>query len=166
MEFIEKFGIDWKLLIAQAVNFSIVLLVLWKFAYKPILKLLHDRENKIDQSLKDADRLTKLKVEMEEEKSKVLAQAKKEAQVILQDAQKKIELNRQAQIEKTKTDVGRLVTKAKEEIFAEKAQAMQQAEQELGAIAVTIAEKLVKRELNDKDHERLVTETLKEVGTA
>lgn len=166
MEFIEKFGIDWKLLIAQAVNFAIVLLVLWKFAYKPILKLLHDRENKIDQSLKDADRLTKLKVEMEEEKSKVLAQAKKEAQVILQDAQKKIELNRQAQIEKTKTDVGRLVTKAKEEIFAEKAQAMKQAEQELGAIAVTIAEKLVKRELNDKDHERLVTETLKEVGTA
>lgn len=165
MEFIEQFGIDWKLLIAQAVNFAIVLLVLWKFAYKPILKLLHDRENKIDQSLKDADRLAKLKVEMEEEKSKVLAQAKKEAQVILQDAQKKIELNRQAQLDKTKTDVEQLVTKAKEEISAEKVKAMKQAEKELGSIAVTIAEKLMKRELNEKDHERLVSETLKEIGT-
>lgn len=165
MEFIEQFGIDWKLLIAQAVNFAIVLLVLWKFAYKPILKLLHDRENKIDQSLKDADRVEKLKVEMEEEKSKVLAQAKKEAQVILQDASKKIELNRQAQLDKTKTDVQQLVTKAKEEISAEKVKAMKQAEKELGAIAITIAEKLVKRELTDTDHTRLVSETLKEIGT-
>lgn len=165
MEFIEKFGIDWKLLIAQAVNFAIVLLVLWKFAYKPILKLLHDREQKIDQSLKDADRVEKLKVEMEEEKSVVLAQAKKEAQVIFQDAQKKIELNRQTQVDKTKSEVAQLVTKAKEEISAEKTKAMKQAEKELGAIAVSIAEKLVKRELNGKDQERLVSETLKEIGT-
>lgn len=163
MEFFVKFGIDWKLLLAQAVNFLIVLLVLWKFAYKPILKLLHDREEKIDKSLSNADRVEKLKVEMEQEKTVVLAQAKKEAQVILADAQEKIELNRQTQIDKTKDEVQKLVTRAKEDIKAEKAKVMKQTESELGNIAVMIAEKLVRRELSSKDHEDLVKETLKHI---
>ncbi|MEK7539798.1 MAG: ATP synthase F0 subunit B, partial [Patescibacteria group bacterium] len=74
-------------------------------------------------------------------------------------------INRQAQMDKTKGEVQQLVTKAKQEIAAEKVKAMKQAEKELGSIAVTIAEKLVKRELTDTDHARLVSETLKEIGT-
>lgn len=164
MEFIEKFGIDWKLLIAQAVNFGIVLLVLWKFAYKPILRMLHDREQKIDQSLKNADRVEALKQEMEMEKAAVLTQAKKEAQIVLQEAQKKIEVNRQAQVEKTKAEVADLVSKAKHDITQEKNAAMKQAEKELGAIAVRVAEKLIRRELKVGDQDRLVQDTLKEVA--
>lgn len=164
MEFIEKFGIDWKLLIAQGVNFAIVLLVLWKFAYKPILKLLHDREEKIDQSLKNADRVEALKQEMEVEKKAVLTEAKKEAQVIMQDAQLKIEKNRQVQLDKTKAEVAELVTKAKQEITQEKTKAMKAAERELGAIAINVAEKLIRRELKPTDQEKLVAETVKEIG--
>lgn len=165
MEFIEKFGIDWKLLIAQGVNFAIVLLVLWKFAYKPILKMLHEREKTIDQSLKNADRVAALKQEMEVEKKAVLTEAKKEAQVVLQDAQKKIEQNRQIQLDKTKQEVAELVTKAKQEITQEKTKAMKAAERELGAIAVSVAEKLIRRELKAEDQDKLVAETLKEAGT-
>lgn len=165
MEFIEKFGIDWKLLIAQGVNFAIVLLVLWKFAYKPILKMLHDREKTIDQSLKNADRVEALKQEMEVEKKAVLTEAKKEAQVIMQDAQKKIEQNRQIQLDKTKSEIAELVSKAKQEITQEKTKAMKAAERELGAIAVSVAEKLIRRELKAEDQERLVADTVKEIGT-
>ena len=54
-EIIKTFHIDWKLLIAQAVNFAIVVFALYKFAYKPLLKTMNERTAKIEQGLKDAE---------------------------------------------------------------------------------------------------------------
>lgn len=164
MEFIEKFGIDWKLLIAQAVNFLIVLVVLWKFAYKPILRMLQDRTDKIDKGLESADRMERLKAEIEQEKVAVMSQAKKEAQTILQEAHSQTEKNRQAQVEKTKAEVAQLVSKAKGEIEQEKQRVMKQAEKELGGLAVSIAEKMIRREISSADQQRLVDDAMKQVG--
>ena len=54
-ELIKQFGVDWKLLIAQAINFFVLLAVLWKFAYKPILKVFRTRRASIAQGLQDAE---------------------------------------------------------------------------------------------------------------
>jgi len=54
-ELISTFHIEWQLIIAQLVNFAIVLFVLWKFAYNPILKTLNDRTKKIEKGVKDAE---------------------------------------------------------------------------------------------------------------
>ena len=56
MELLDKFGINFSVLLAQAVNFLIVLVVLYRFAYKPILKILHDRTRTIETSLKNAEK--------------------------------------------------------------------------------------------------------------
>ena len=57
MELLQKLGIDWRLLIAQLVNFSILVIILYKLLYKPVLKVLNDRKEKIEQGLKDAKSL-------------------------------------------------------------------------------------------------------------
>jgi len=60
---VDTFGIDWPMLIAQAINFLIVALVIWKFAFKNILSTIKEREQQISDSLKNADRI---KLELEE----------------------------------------------------------------------------------------------------
>ena len=70
MEIFEKLGIDVKLVIAQLVNFFILLYVLKRFAYKPVLKILEDRERKIEKGLKDAQSAEKRLHEMEEAEKK------------------------------------------------------------------------------------------------
>jgi len=60
---VETFGIDWPMLIAQAINFLIVAFVIWKFAFKNILSTIKEREKQIADSLSNAD---KIKLELEE----------------------------------------------------------------------------------------------------
>ena len=68
MEFLKEFGIQPTLLIAQIVNFLIILFILKKFFYKPIIKLLDDRKKKIEESLKNAE-LIEERLKQTEEKS-------------------------------------------------------------------------------------------------
>lgn len=165
-EFIQQFGIDWKLLLSQVVNFLIVLIVLTKFAYKPILKMLGERTEKIERALNDATQAETLRQTMEVERNKVLAEAKKQAQGILQDAQAQIETNRQAQLTKTKEEVAQLVVKAKADIAAEQAKAVGEARAELGHLAVTLAEKVIQREVKEADHAKLIEDTLNNLKRA
>lgn len=58
MELLNALGIDWKILLAQFVNFAVLVFVLWKFAYKPIFKFLEDRKNKIEEGIKNAEQAT------------------------------------------------------------------------------------------------------------
>ena len=74
-----QLGIDWKLLIAQIINFLVLLAILYKFLYKPVFKILHDREEKIEKSLRQAERIEKNLFESEAEKSKIVAEARNEA---------------------------------------------------------------------------------------
>ena len=71
----DQFGVDWPMLIAQAINFLIVAFVIWKFAFKNILSTIKEREKQISDSLKNADRI---KLELEE--------TEKQQQQTLQDA--------------------------------------------------------------------------------
>ncbi|MCK4891918.1 MAG: hypothetical protein KAS78_04575, partial [Candidatus Pacebacteria bacterium] len=57
LEIFSKLGLDYKLIIAQAVNFVLLLIILQRLAYKPILKMLNDRTEKIDKSLKQAEQI-------------------------------------------------------------------------------------------------------------
>ncbi|MEK7498961.1 MAG: F0F1 ATP synthase subunit B [Patescibacteria group bacterium] len=87
-EFITHFGIDWKLLLAQVVNFSILLFVLKAFVYKPVLEVLKKRKQKIEEGLqfaKDAEEQLRHTEELRED---VLRDAKKDAVNIVSEAEK------------------------------------------------------------------------------
>jgi len=86
-EFITHFGIDWKLFLAQVVNFSVILIVLRKFAYKPILKMLSDRREKIEEGIKMAALAEKNLKESDEMRNRTLQQAHGDALGIVNNAE-------------------------------------------------------------------------------
>lgn len=94
-ELIHQFGIDWKLLIAQGTNFFILLIVLTVFAYRPLVRLMEERKNKIELGLKGAAEAEKRLNEIEEIKIKKIAETDKEAVAIIGKAEKKAHLRSQ-----------------------------------------------------------------------
>ena len=87
MEVLAKLGIDWKLLIAQAVNFVVLLWVLRLYAYRPILRALEARTKKIEQGLQDAAQSQKKLQAVVEEEKQIMAAAREEARDILLKAE-------------------------------------------------------------------------------
>ncbi len=107
-EFLEQFGIDWKLLLSQLVNFTLILIILRAFAYKPLIKILKERKEKIEEGLikaeesdirlKEVDQIAKLKLKETDEKCIVLLsetdikKKKLEEGLVLKTKQKEEEL--------------------------------------------------------------------------
>ena len=78
----DALGIEWTLLLAQIVNFGILIILLRMFLYQPVLKMLNARKERIAQSMKDAERVSAAAREAEQDKAKVLEQVRREAQEI------------------------------------------------------------------------------------
>lgn len=87
MEFLGNLGIDVKLLIAQIINFGLLLLLLAKFLYKPIIKRIEKDETELEQAKIQSKKLEQQKNSFEEQKNKEMAQAKKQAQAIIKEAE-------------------------------------------------------------------------------
>ena len=88
-EALKSLGIDLSGLIAQGVNFGILLIVLWKFAYKPVLKMLDDRAAKITENVKNGEKIEKELAETEKTKTSLLKKAQIESDQIVNDARTK-----------------------------------------------------------------------------
>ena len=132
----------------MTLSFLIVLFILKKFAWKPIMKSLHERENTIDEALHAADRaredMKKLKFDNEE----LLKQAKEERDDILKEARKiKDSIIEESKI-KANEEANRIIESAAETIRNEKLAAITDLKNQLATLSIDIAEKLIKEELS------------------
>jgi F-type H+-transporting ATPase subunit b len=164
MELLSKLGIDWRLLIAQLVNFLILLFILYKFLYKPVLNLLENRREKIEKGLKDAEKmgeeLEKIKALREEE----IKKAKREAQEIIERAQKTAEsAGREIKL-KAKKEVEKLIDVAKNQIIDEKEKMLAEIKNEASTLVVAAAERVVGKVIDVKAQQKLIDETIREVS--
>lgn len=164
MELLDKLGIDWRLLIAQLVNFLILVLILYKFLYKPLLKMLEGRKEKIEKGLRDAEQLG---VELERTKelqAEEIKKAKVEAHAIIEEAEKRAEAAGAETKQKTKAEVEKLITVAKNQMIEEKEKMMIEVKKEATGLVIAVAEKVVGKMVDAKAQKGLIEETLKEVG--
>ena len=111
-EFIEQFGIDGWLLLAQTVNFSILLFVLWRFAYQPVLNMLEKRRKRVKKSIAQAEQIEKDRARTSKEFEATLLEAKAEAEAIVAKAKKtgeelKAQMQQEASEEHTRALAGR-----------------------------------------------------------
>lgn len=162
-ELIQKLGIDWKLLIAQIINFLILLFVLYRFAYKPILSLMHKREKKIEDSLKNADKIQKELVDLEEKKAKEIQEARIKSQAIIDQASKSGDKLKEELKAEAKKESEEIVKKAKEEIEIAKNKMVSDAKKEVAEMVVSVSEKIIKKNLDDKANQALIEDTIKEI---
>ncbi len=143
MEILEKLGIDWKLLLAQAVNFLILLWVLRRYAYKPILKALEARTKKIEQGLKDAETSqSKLQSVIEEEK-KILVAAREEARNILVEAEASAKKRDTLMLEETKEKIDRMIVETDKHLGEKQAKLLREAKEELAETVMLATKKIL-----------------------
>lgn len=163
MELLEKFAVDWRTLLAQIVNFLIVLAVLYKFAYKPILKILQDRTNKIDKSLKDAAAIQQKMENLAKEKTALIRKAKQEAQKILEQAQLQAETNSQETMEQTKEKVQSMIDKARREIQEARHSLVAEVRADLVDIVALSLAKILTEKLDAGTDKKFIDQVLRDV---
>jgi len=159
-ELLSKLGIDWKLLIAQIVNFLVLLFVLWKFAYGPILAMLEKRQKKIEKGLKDADEAHKKLTESEERQKEVLKKARTEAKDIVEKAHVQAEKSKAEIAVEAKSQAEKIIINAKAEIEQEKQKTIAEIKSEIGGLVVAAAEKIVGEKMDEKKNRELIEESL------
>ncbi len=144
MEALSNLGIDWKLLLAQVVNFAILLFVLKRYAYKPMLQMLDDRTSKIERGLQDAEAATIKLHEIEEKEKAVLSEARAEAKKLLMDADESGKKRDAMKIVETEERVKKLLADAEVKIDLDRAKMLTEAKKELAETVVMAVEKILK----------------------
>jgi F-type H+-transporting ATPase subunit b len=154
------FQINLFQVIVAATNFAVFLALMWTFAFKPVAKMLGDRQARIEQGLKDAEQARKDRESAEQERLAALAEARRESNEILARAQKIAQETRDADIAATRTELERLRSKATEEIEGEKQKALQELRSEVADLALAAAGKVVGESMTDARQRKLVEEFL------
>lgn len=137
------FGIDWKVLLAQSVNFGVLLVGLTYFLYKPVLKLLKERQEIIAKGVKDAEEAGKKAKEIEAEKNEVLAQAARDAESAVTKGVSQGKTERAQIIERAQAQSDSILTDARLQAEEIKRQAEIASQKEIAKTAILAAEKIL-----------------------
>jgi len=140
---ISTFHIDWKIIIAQAVNFGVVFVVLYIFALKPLVKLMAERSEKIGKGLDDAKTSELLIEKTKQEYRDMIDKAKVEANKIWEEGKREAETNKVLMMEDAKKEMALVMENGKKMLEGEKQKMMAEAKKEIVELAMKAAEKIV-----------------------
>ena len=155
--------LDPGLFIWTIITFLLLFFVLAKYAWKPLIKMLDDREGMIRSSLDDAEK-AKLELErLNKESEAITAKARSEAQAILAESKTVAEKVKEDTIAKAKEQAIKISDDAEKQIQVEKDKAITDIKQEVVNLTLSVAEKLINKNLNDADNKSLIEESLKKV---
>lgn len=161
----DALGIEWSLLLAQLVNFVLLIVLMRIFLYQPVLNMLNARKDRIAQSMKDAERVSAAAREAEAEKGKVLEQARREAQEIRALATRDAEKIAQDVRSRAETEATDIRMKAQADAAKQVELALADANKQIADLAIMATEKLLGRELEKKsEQQRFVAEFLAQNG--
>src|SRR5262249_35985551 len=152
---------DPGLYIWTILTFLILLGLLAKFAWKPLLQALDNRQQTIRKALDDAQQAKQELERLHGESAKLLAQARSEAAEIVARSRSDADRFREEMKEKARAEAATLVRNAERQVELEAARAIQQIRQEAIDISVGIASKILQRNVSREDNERLIEETFK-----
>jgi F-type H+-transporting ATPase subunit b len=144
-EIVKVFGLDWKLLIVQAVNFGVLLFALWYFLYRPILAMLDARREKIEQGIHSAEKSQARLREIEEERNVVLKEATKSAEDILASSKERAEEQASHIVSTANIRADSLLQGATKRAQEAHERALRESKKEIGKAAILAAEKILRK---------------------
>lgn len=161
MDILGQFGINSYLLIAQIVNFVILLLILKRFLYRPILRVLETRKQKIAQSLENAQNIEKRLLDIEQSKDRQIQKAIQEGGKIISDAKIAAgEIIKKAHL-KASIDLENIIKEGKNVIKQERETMQQQIKEQLSEIVVSSLEKIIKDLIPEKQQKEIIEKSIK-----
>ena len=153
----------WSILVSLA-NLLIMFLILKRFLFKPVQKMMAARKQQVDQIYQDAKENRESAINMKQEYEARLATAREEADGLVRNAVQTAQRKGDAIVAEANSQASHLKQKAEQEIAQEKKQMLQDVRGEISDIAVSIASKVVEREVKKQDYDGFVDEFIKNVG--
>lgn len=144
-ELFSAFGIEWNLLLAQAVNFGIVLGALTFFLYKPVMKILAERQEKIAAGLRDAEAAAKAVAETEGKRAEILGTAEREAEGLLGRAVVEGKDERARIVKSAQDRSDAMLADARAEAAELQRRALAETEKDVTRLAILAAEKILQK---------------------
>jgi len=156
---------DPGLFIWTILTFLVLVALLARFAWRPLLEALERRQAAIAKSLEDAQRARQELERLQRESAEMMRQARVEAEAIVSRSRSDAEALREELKQKSRAEAAAIVKNAEKQIQLETARAIQQIRNETIDLSVAIASKILRRQVSKEDHEGLIEETLKQVET-
>lgn len=153
-------GIDWKLFLAQLVNFVIVLFILWKWAFTPLTKKLSERTALIDKSLKEADEINKLHAQAEADRLEAIRVARVEASAIISAAEKSANLAKDEIVAEAHKHAKQIAEESKRALASQQTEMMNQVRSDAALLIIAATEKILGEKLNPKTDKALIDRSL------
>lgn len=162
MKLLEAFGIDWHLILINLINFAILLVILRKIAYKPILNFIENRKRTIEEGIINAEKANKLLRDAEEEHGKMMMKSHQEGLAIVERAREGALSERTEIIMKAEAEASKMLEKARKEIDIERHHAMDSAKAEIFSLVMIITEKVLGKNIDTTADKKLVAALIKE----
>jgi len=159
----EIININWQILVVQLITFLILLFILGKFLFKPIVNLLENRSNQIKKTL-DTIEVEKQEIEkIKQDYQNQLSNLTKKAEEITQEAAKKGEIQRQEIIAQSQKEANKILEKAKAVIEKEKEKAIRELKVQAADLAILAASKVLERTIDESMAHKLIDEFIDEI---
>jgi F-type H+-transporting ATPase subunit b len=159
-----NFGVTWPKFIAQVILFLLVYWVLSKYAFGPVLKMLHERRRRIEEGQHNAEKIKKQLAEAELRYQEVLRKANEEATKLLEQARSSSDAISQKQLQQAIKDAEGIIAKAQDTIVQERNKMIYEVKKEMVGLVVNTTAKVVGKVLTPEDQKRLSEETVKQLA--
>jgi F-type H+-transporting ATPase subunit b len=158
----DQLGLNLPTLAAQLINFLVLLILLRLFLWKPITRMLDERQNRIRESLEAAERTKEQTQQSERAIQEQIEAARREGQQIVANSQQIAQRVQEEGRQQAQTESEAMLARARSEIQLERDNAIAELRREFADITVKAAEKVIHQSLDAKAHERLINEVLED----
>ena len=159
---VTELGVNLPSLIAYLVNFILLLGILGVFAYKPLMRMLDERTERIRESLEAADLARQEAANAQEAIQEQITEARREGQRIMDQTREAADRFRTEEMDKARQEAEAFVERAKADIARERDTALQEVRASFGDLAITAAERVIRSSLDRTAHESLIAQVLEE----
>lgn len=156
----EALGVNGWAILLHVINFLILLFLLQRFLYKPVLAMLDQRASTIRESVEAAERARQESARADQERIEALREARRQAEEIVTRAQQEADRIRQERLAQAQEEAQRIITRAEQEATAEREQAMAELRAQVADLAVMAAGKVIGQNLDSQGNRALVEQFL------
>lgn len=160
----DKLGINVQLLIAQLLNFTILTLALYYLLYKPVLRALHERTRRIQEGMDNAEQVRQQLQRAQEDYDAKLAEARREAQSIVGQAQERAKTQEAEMVAQARTRAERVEVESRERLEQERQQMLRNLQGEIASLVTQTAGTVIGQQLDPKAHQKLIDDSIAQLG--
>ena len=159
-----QLGVNLPTLVVYVINFAILLGILYYFAYKPLLRAMDQRSERIRDSLAAADRAREEAAQSQAAVEEQLTEARREGQRLLDQAREAADRYREEEMARSRQEAEAFLERARADIQRERDAAIDEVRADFGDLAITAAERVIRRTVDRQAHQELIAQVLEEGG--